>query len=410
MEEKRKGHRAIRRGSAVLIAVLTIGVLPLLIAPLGGCGGGGSATSGLITAPNEATRSRVAELHDLSVRGITQSGFQTESLALARNGFFPGGGGGGALPPMNGATDSAGPRPMPMVGAFLRNVATSSPGTRAAYLHQQRGRQTTTPGEGSDSSPGQVPLAPPVFPDRQIEEPPIDKPEPTDPPIYVNPGFYFDYYLGLWVEVQETTEKSTYLLYEDEAKTIAAGSIVTSYPADWNVFPQVYSSTFEFTAGYLAGSHGSSENIQNADGSGRSRYENVYADGWKDKGASSWSGRGDYSWTSRTEAGPGEWTEGAGTFRADGSGGTRHTTSEGYRSEYTYNRDGSGRGRITGPDPGLPVTISWDAYGNTTIRYADGTVERVPGWGSGGGGGGIPRPVETLPFPDEEGSTPPPAP
>ena len=46
-----------------------------------------------------------------------------------------------------------------------------------------------------------------------------------------------------------------------------------------------------------------------------------------------------------------------------------------------------GHGKITGPDPGLPVTISWDAYGNTTIVYADGSTEHIAGWGSDNGGG-----------------------
>jgi hypothetical protein len=88
-----------------------------------------------------------------------------------------------------------------------------------------------------------------------------------------------------------------------------------------------------------------------------------------------------------------EWSEGTGSFRADGSGGTRLSSSDGYKSDYRYNADGSGHGRITGPDPGLPVSISWDAYGNTMIVYADGSVEHVSGWGSGNGGGAKPIPV-----------------
>ena len=48
-----------------------------------------------------------------------------------------------------------------------------------------------------------------------------------------------------------------------------------------------------------------------------------------------------------------------------------------------YRADGSGHGRITGPDPGLPATIDWDAQGNTTVVYADGSSEYTPGWGYG---------------------------
>jgi hypothetical protein len=88
-----------------------------------------------------------------------------------------------------------------------------------------------------------------------------------------------------------------------------------------------------------------------------------------------------------------EWSEGAGSFRADGSGGTWLSSSDGYKSDYRYNADGSGHGRITGPDPGLPVSISWDAFGNTMIVYADGTVEHVSGWGSGSGDGDGEKPI-----------------
>ena len=50
-----------------------------------------------------------------------------------------------------------------------------------------------------------------------------------------------------------------------------------------------------------------------------------------------------------------------------------HDSSDGYTSDYTYRSDGSGFARINGPAPGLPATIVWDTFGNTTITYADGT-------------------------------------
>ncbi len=209
------------------------------------------------------------------------------------------------------------------------------------------------------------------------------------------PSFYFDYYLGLWVQIEETVNTSTYLLFDDEGKSKPAGHITTINPVDWESFPQVFSSEYEFTSGYLAGSHGFSKNVTNADYSGSSQYENVYADGWKDRGTSNGSAQGDFSWSSRTDGANGEWNKGVGSFRADGSGGTRLSSSDGYKSDYRYNADGSGHGRITGPDPGLPVSISWDAFGNTTIVYADGSIEHVYGWGGSSGGSGEPIPVDT---------------
>jgi hypothetical protein len=255
---------------------------------------------------------------------------------------------------------------------------------------------------------------------------PPDKPyEPYIPP----PTFYFDYYLNLWVQTDSTASSTTYTLFEDEAKTKAAGSIVTKQPANWEEFPQVYESSYEFTAGTSAGSKGYSKNITNREAIGStppftgypyssyypqyaysssSEYSNEYADGWKDSGKSSSDARGNSTWTSRTETASGKWVQSNGSFRGDGSGGTRTETSEGYKADYTYQASGAGRGVITGPDPGLPVTISWDRYGNTTTEYADGTVERTPGYhgyyyggpyhgggyGYGGvGGGGYPMPV-----------------
>ena len=105
-------------------------------------------------------------------------------------------------------------------------------------------------------------------------------------------------------------------------------------------------------------------------------------DGWKDTGKSTWSGRGDSSWINRTESADGkDWTESAGSWRSDGSGGTRMATSDGYEAIFTFNSDGSGHGRVSGPEAGLPATITWDTQGNDTIRYADGTVERFNRWG-----------------------------
>lgn len=240
---------------------------------------------------------------------------------------------------------------------------------------------------------------------------------PIDPPVPVDPSFYYDYYLGLWVVVSSTPTTVTYALFSDEAKTQSAGSIVTTQPTDYDVYPQVYDSSYSFTAGYLAGSHGTSKNTTNADGSFSGTYDNVYSDGSSDKGQSNGSAIGDFSWQSRTD-GPAskEWTQGAGTFRADGSGGTRFSTSDGYSADYIYNRDGSGQGHIKGSDPGMPVTITWDAYGNTTIKYADGSIEQYnaysyydggvssSGEGTAGGGtttGNAPSPTATPPSPSQ---------
>ena len=140
---------------------------------------------------------------------------------------------------------------MPLIGAFLRNVAATSPSTRAAHLRPKT-RQEDGGGSGSsDGGNGSTGVDSP--PDGGIVPPGgIFEPAPT---------FYFDYYLGLWVQIDDSGNNSNYLLYEDEAKTKPAGHITTVNPTDWETYPQVYSSSYAFTSGYLAGSHGSSENM-----------------------------------------------------------------------------------------------------------------------------------------------------
>jgi hypothetical protein len=64
----------------------------------------------------------------------------------------------------------------------------------------------------------------------------------------------------------------------------AAGSIVTTQPADWTTFPQTYSSRYEFRPATSRARTALYENTVNADYSGRSKYENVYADGGHEPG------------------------------------------------------------------------------------------------------------------------------
>jgi hypothetical protein len=70
----------------------------------------------------------------------------------------------------------------------------------------------------------------------------------------------------------------------------------------------------------------------------------------------------------------------------DGSGSSLVESSDGYKSTFMFNSDGSGNAKIEGSDPLLPALIKWDAEGNVEIRYADGTVEKYNRWSWFGGG------------------------
>lgn len=330
-----------------------------------GCGGGSSSSTR--SAPTAQTRSRLASLQNQQLRALSQSGVQTQALASARNGAFAstatltvggdasGGGAGSAAPGAgNGGTQIGA---LPLIGAFITNVATVRPtGTamaaslkgRASAAHRTRTRRHTR----EDGT---------------------------------NPNFYFDDYLGLWVAIQDAATSSSFLLYLDEAKTQPAGSFQTTFSAN-EAFPQTYESHYSITAGALKGTHGDYVTVQNADNSGTSTYNDTYLDGWSDKGKSAWNADGSSTWSSRSDGPNNTFYSYQGSFKADGSGANHTASSDGYVTDYVYNADGSSSGRIQGHDPGLPAIITCDIYGNTTIHYADGSVEYYPGWGFFGGG------------------------
>ena len=350
-----------------------LGALAIATTVLSGCGGGGggkdtstSQTTG--TAPSTTTRAQVQNLHSQLFRNLSSIGYQPISVAYFVNGTSLGGVAGGTTG--SGTTGGTGSAPTatqarPLVGAFLKNVANQRPTGRKQAI------ETATR------------IA--KYGITRQEEPPL--PPGGDTPIVAHPTeySYFDYYLGLYVHVKDNATKSVYALFEDEAQTKPAGNITTEQPADWNTYPLVFKSSYTFEKGYLAGSHGSSSSTTTKEGVYTSDYTNVYADGSKDSGKSTFTPTGDSSWTSRADFKDGSYTSSRGTFRADGSGGVHMEGSDGYVADYTFNKDGSGRGTVSGKQPGLPATITWDAYGNTTIQFADGSILRFSGWSDGSG-------------------------
>lgn len=326
-----------------------------LLLAAAGCGGGGNGTtSGFSKTPNAQTKARLHALQSQS----------SQSLALGAAGGatpnFPGGAGGGAT------------SFVPQLGAFIRNIVAAPPGIRGKAV-----RAMKTAGkigarrahdDGGNATGGDV-----------------------GPPLPQN-TFYFDEFLNLWVQIEESATRFGCLLYEDEAKTKPAGSIESTMPADWEKFPQTYVSTYTFTAGTLKGAHGKYTTTTQADFSGTSSSEDVGADGSKDRGESVWKSDGGSTWTDREDAADGTWTTHKGAFASDGSGTSREETSDGFVTETIYKADGTGSTHFSGPAPGLPATLTWDNCGKTVIRYADGSTEETPGWcGEGGsvGGGSI---------------------
>lgn len=194
--------------------------------------------------------------------------------------------------------------------------------------------------------------------------------------------FYYDEYLGLWVDYTSDSTSVTSFLYEDQAKTKPAGSIKSNFPNDYVPGADFsYSSSYSFTAGALKGSSGEYDTIFKSDGSGSSSYRDTETDGSTSVGSSVQNSDGSSHWSSKYTSSKGYASNESGSFNSDGSGKAHYDSSDGYATDYQYNSDGSGSGKVSGPEPGLPAVIVWDANGNVTITYADGTTEHFQTWG-----------------------------
>ena len=204
-------------------------------------------------------------------------------------------------------------------------------------------------------------MIPPRVPRPVRRQPALTRPDPG--PL---PTFYYDDYLGLWVDITDTPTSSTFALYEDEAKTKPAGSIVTTFPTG-DTFPQIFTSHYTYTAGTQAGSHGDYNNTVNQDGSGSSSYLDVYVDGGKDQGSSQWTAGGDYTWTGRTDNADKSYSSMKGHVpcgwqRRDALGRLRWL-----RLRLHVPRRWFGQCAHLWPLPRPARHHSWDTQGNTTI-------------------------------------------
>lgn len=348
--------------------------LALNAALLAGCGGGSGTSRVASKTPTKAVKAHIRLLQTQSLRALAQSGVANSTLTAISGGSMgltatasaPGYAAGGDTSAANNAPV------VPLTGQFLSSIANANHTNRAVAIRRMQTRHTAHLTRGRERPGGT----------NVVSDPPVPAPGSFVPDPLPPVTFYYDDYLGLWVDIMDTATASAYSLYADQAKTQPAGSITSTFPTD-NTFPQTYTSTYTYTAGAEAGSRGTYTSVYNQDNSGSTSYLDVYTDGGKDQGSSSQTAAGDYTWTGRTDNADKSYTSQRGTFHADGSGSTHSDGSDGYVYDVTYRADGSGHGRIAGPDPGLPATIDWDMQGDTTIVYADGSTEYTPGWGYG---------------------------
>lgn len=190
-----------------------------------------------------------------------------------------------------------------------------------------------------------------------------------------NEYFYYDEWLQLWVQSQWTETTYSNLFYIDQAKTQPAGHMTSTFADNWETYPQVYTSEYEFTAGTQSGAHGTYNCTQSSISEGNMSYSNVYADGSHDQGSSNWSDTGSH-WEGRWDSATGTtWFEDSGSWTADGHGTYSCSNSDGWSADWTYNPDFSGSAHFEGPDALLPADLTWTADGHYHIVYADGSTE-----------------------------------
>jgi hypothetical protein len=324
----------------------------LLAATLIACGGSGTSGG-----------------HNLSQTGRAVQSYQLRSLlSMAIGGIpfpgFTGGGTGGST----GSGSTGGGFGFPSMGGFLRGLGgtggttTGGGGMRSAFGHFSRGvgttgGTTTTTTGGTDTTGGG------------------DTSGGTGTTGGWQPSFYYDEWLMLWVQFDSTAEGYSFLFYGDEAKHNPAGHMTSTVPADWNVYPQTYSADYAYTAGTLAGSHGTYQLASTSPSDGSMTYQDVYGDTSSDQGQAVWDAQHS-TWTSEWN-GPNSssWYHDSGDWNADGSGTYQASTSDGWSMSWVYNADWSGHAHFEGPDPKLPADLTWTSDGHYHIRYADGSTE-----------------------------------
>jgi len=270
------------------------------------------------------------------MNGAQNSGVALNSSNASNSTGSGAGGSGGSI---GGAANGG----IPMIGSFIRNISNAPRMSRSAAIQRSIKYGSRTRGG----------------------------------------NFYYDEWLQLWVDFTDLPGSTTYLFYLDEAKTQPAGSNIATYPVDFSVFPQKYESSYNFTAGTAAGSHGKYVSSYNADGSGSTSYDNSWNDGSTYSGTSTSTADGTYKWSNHSSFGSVSFND-SGTFKSDGSGMAHTDSSDGHATDFVFNADGSGWGKFSGPEPGLPAIIRWDATGVGTITYADGTSEPLPFFMFGG--------------------------
>jgi len=185
--------------------------------------------------------------------------------------------------------------------------------------------------------------------------------------------------LGLWYKIQLGSSLLTEKLYQDQARTIPAGTL--QYLT--NDAAQTLGGNIAVTLGKYAGLVGVYlQSLQSVGQTGTLGFSvpNVGTTDFQFNFESNNMGGYFGKMTNGVELLDGYLQTELVTNAVDGSITTSTTDSNGYVSSFTWSSTFIGTGTISGKDPGLPATIDWTAEGTGLITFADKSTASVTDW------------------------------
>lgn len=189
---------------------------------------------------------------------------------------------------------------------------------------------------------------------------------------------------GLWEKQQpgvdgDPTIGSGTLFFEDEAGTIPAGSDLT-YASDGISWPRWVRTVTEYKAGKRKGWKVTDYAANNEDGSGVHTATGHYPGESDFTLGGRWDATGQGVWTERWDFVDKTWENQVWTMQEDFSGHLVITNDAGVTFDMNWLPDASGTGTIAGRYDGLPANMQWDANGDGTITWADGSKTSFTAW------------------------------
>ena len=200
----------------------------------------------------------------------------------------------------------------------------------------------------------------------------------TSPPANFDSTYDPTYELYFTLDNTPTSVKYSY--FEDANLTLSAGESTQSYSLLNDVF--TFITSFSFTKGPFAGLTGSTSVFKSDT---KSNYDSDITTPNVGKtistfrgtvGASGIVGTGSNTFTSVS----GYRSEATLTYKDDGTKQYTTRDSNNYASSFNFAVDASGQGTITGTDPGLPATATWDTKGTGVVTWADGSKTNFIQW------------------------------